>query len=123
MRRQPHAPPSRDSCNSVFAPLGAKLGAKKLVAAAERFGFNEQPDVPAAKPSTIPKATDLKDAIAVGASAIGQNKDLATPLGMAAVGATIANHGVRVRRASSPAPSVRPQARGQRARSPARCAT
>src|SRR3954454_20853465 len=26
------------SCNSVFAPLGANLGAKRLVAAAERFG-------------------------------------------------------------------------------------
>ena len=86
-----------DSCNSVFGPIGAKLGAKRLVAAAERFGFNEQPDVPAAKPNSIPKASQLKDAIAVGASAIGQNKDLATPLGMASVGATIANHGVRVK--------------------------
>src|SRR6201999_2103918 len=70
-----------DSCNSVFGPLGAKLGAKKLVAAAEAFGFNETPAVPAAKASTIPKASELKDAIAVGASAIGQDKDLATPLG------------------------------------------
>ncbi len=86
-----------DSCNSVFGPLGAKIGAKRLVAAAERFGFNEQLDVPAAKPNSIPQAADLKDAIAVGASAIGQNKDLATPLGMASVGATIANHGVRVK--------------------------
>ena len=32
-----------ESCNSVFAPLGAKLGARRLVATAERFGFNEQP--------------------------------------------------------------------------------
>jgi hypothetical protein len=86
-----------DSCNSVFGPLGAKIGAKRLVAAAERFGFNEHPDVPAAKPNSIPKASELKDALAVGASAIGQNKDLATPLGMASVGATIANHGVRVK--------------------------
>ena len=30
-----------DSCNSVFAPLGAKLGAKRLVETAERFGFNQ----------------------------------------------------------------------------------
>jgi peptidoglycan glycosyltransferase len=85
------------SCNSVFGPLGAKLGAKRLVAAAERFGFNEELAVPAAKPNTIPAAKDLKDSLAVGASAIGQNKDLATPLGMASVGATIANKGVRVR--------------------------
>jgi cell division protein FtsI/penicillin-binding protein 2 len=81
------------SCNSVFGPIGAK----RLVAAAERFGFNQQPDIPAAKPSTIPKASELKDDLAVGASAIGQDKDLATPLEMASVGATIANRGVRVK--------------------------
>jgi cell division protein FtsI/penicillin-binding protein 2 len=33
----------------------------------------------------------------VGASAIGQDKDLATPLGMASVAATIGNDGVRAR--------------------------
>ena len=43
------------SCNSVFAPLGAKLGAKRMVAAAERFGFNSTPRVPAAKPSVFPE--------------------------------------------------------------------
>ncbi len=84
-----------ESCNSVFAPLGAKLGARRLVAAAEAFGFNERPVVPAAKPSTISRR--LKDSLAVGASAIGQDRDLATPLGMASVGATIANRGVRAR--------------------------
>jgi hypothetical protein len=85
------------SCNSVFAPLGAKLGAKRLVAAAERFGFNEHLDVPAFKPSTIPQPSQLKDDLAVGASAIGQDRDLATPLEMASVGATIGNDGVRAR--------------------------
>ena len=29
------------SCNSVFGPLGARLGAKRLVRYAEAFGFNE----------------------------------------------------------------------------------
>jgi beta-lactamase class D len=82
-----------ESCNSVFAPLGAKLGAKRLVATAERFGFNEQPNIPAAKPAAI--AHDLKDDLAVGAAAIGQDRDLATPLAMASVGATIADGGVR----------------------------
>jgi cell division protein FtsI/penicillin-binding protein 2 len=81
------------SCNSVFAPLGAKLGAKKMNAAAERFGFNQTPRVPAGKPSVFPKAKDLKDSLAVGAASIGQDRDLATPLQMAAVGATIANRG------------------------------
>ena len=85
------------SCNSVFAPLGARLGAKRLVAYAERFGFNERLPIPAAKPSTIPPARELTDDLAVGASAIGQDRDLATPLVMASVGATIANGGVRAR--------------------------
>jgi beta-lactamase class D len=83
------------SCNSVFAPLGAELGAKRLVEVSEKFGFNTTPKVPAAKPSTIVRS-DLKDDLAVGAAAIGQNRDLATPLQMASVGATIANGGVRV---------------------------
>jgi penicillin-binding protein A len=80
------------SCNSVFAPLGAKLGKRRLRAAAERFGFNAPPRVPGAVTSMFP--TDLKDDLAVGAAAIGQERDLATPLQMAAVGATIANRGV-----------------------------
>ena len=83
------------SCNSVFGPLGARLGAKRLVAYAERFGFNEKLPIPAAKPSTIPPPRELTDELAVGASAIGQDRDLATPLVMAGVGATIANGGVR----------------------------
>jgi penicillin-binding protein A len=86
-----------DSCNSVFAPLGAKLGAKRLVRAAEAFGFNERPRVPDAKPSTIPQPKDLQDSLAVGASAIGQDRDLATPLQMAVVGATIGERGRRAR--------------------------
>jgi penicillin-binding protein A len=83
------------SCNSVFGPLGARLGARRLVRYAERFGFNEKLPIPASKPSSIPH--DLKDDLAVGASAIGQDRDLATPLVMASVGATIANGGVRAR--------------------------
>jgi peptidoglycan glycosyltransferase len=86
-----------DSCNSVFAPLGAKLGAKRLVRTAEAFGFNERPRVPDAKPSTIPQPKDLHDSLAVGASAIGQDRDLATPLQMAVVGATIGERGRRAR--------------------------
>jgi len=80
------------SCNSVFAPLGAAVGRKRMVAAAERFGFNVKPRVPGAATSQFPR--DLKDNLAVGAASIGQERDLATPLQMAAVGATIANRGV-----------------------------
>jgi hypothetical protein len=60
------------SCNSVFGPIGAKVGAKRLVKMAEKFGFNQEFDVPAAKVNTIPKASELKDSLAVGSSAIGQ---------------------------------------------------
>jgi beta-lactamase class D len=86
-----------DSCNSVFAPLGARLGAKRLVAAARAFGFDEQPKIPAVKPSTISPPSRLPDDLAVGAAAIGQDRDLATPLTMAGVGATIALDGRRAR--------------------------
>src|SRR5688500_18484491 len=41
------------SCSSVFAPLGASLGAERLVAAAERFGFNEDPVLAGEARSTI----------------------------------------------------------------------
>ncbi len=64
---------------------------------ATKFGFMEKPDVPAAKVSTIPTVEQMKDAIAVGSAAIGQNTDNATPLQMASVAATIANKGVRVK--------------------------
>jgi hypothetical protein len=99
------------SCNSVFAPLGAAVGAQRLVARAEAFGFNETPRVPVAKPNTIPKASALPDDIAVGSAAIGQNKDLATPLGMASVAATIGAKGMRAKpRAISDDPVIRKRA-------------
>jgi cell division protein FtsI/penicillin-binding protein 2 len=78
------------SCNSVFAPLGATLGAMRLVNVAERFGFNHAPDIPGAAMSTIPKASDIGDDLAVGSSAIGQGRVQATALQMAKVASTIA---------------------------------
>jgi cell division protein FtsI/penicillin-binding protein 2 len=85
------------SCNSVFAPLGAELGARRLVATAERFGFNEDPRLTGAAGSTIPAASEVGDDLAVGSTAIGQGKVLATPLQMALVAATIAEDGMRPR--------------------------
>jgi peptidoglycan glycosyltransferase len=86
-----------ESCNSVFAPLGAKVGAARLVATARAFGFGEQPVVPAGRPSAIAPASGLRDDLAVGAAAIGQDRDLATPLEMATVAGTIALGGRRAR--------------------------
>ena len=85
------------SCNSVFAPMGAQLGAERLVATAEKFGFNEDPGLAGAMRSTIPAAGEIGDDLAVGSTAIGQGKVLATPLEMAGVAAAIAEGGLRVR--------------------------
>ena len=85
------------SCNSVFAPMGAKLGAKDLVAAAERFGFNADPGLAGAMRSTIPAAGEIGDDLAVGSTAIGQGKVLATPLLFAGIAGAIGEHGVGVR--------------------------
>jgi cell division protein FtsI/penicillin-binding protein 2 len=83
------------SCNSVFAPLGAKLGSKRFVDVAERFGFNQSPSIPGAAESQIPSASDIGSSLAVGSSAIGQGKVLASTLEMTDVAATIAMGGRR----------------------------
>lgn len=84
-----------ESCNSVFAPLGAQLGAKRLVKTAEEFGFNRPPDIPGAATSTIPQ--DIGDDLAVGSTSIGQGRVLASALQMATVAATISLGGRRPR--------------------------
>jgi cell division protein FtsI/penicillin-binding protein 2 len=83
------------SCNSVFAPLGAKVGAQRLVRTAQLFGFNQPPSIPGAAESTIPPAASIGDDLAVGSSAIGQGKVQTTALAMTDVAATIAMGGLR----------------------------
>jgi cell division protein FtsI/penicillin-binding protein 2 len=83
------------SCNSVFAPLGAKLGSARLVAEAEQFGFNRDPGIGGAAESTLPPAAKIQGELATGSTAIGQGQVLATPLQMAVVAATIADGGRR----------------------------
>jgi hypothetical protein len=83
------------SCNSVFAPLGARVGAARLVATAKRFGFDQPTSIPGAAESLIPSAGTIGDSLAVGSSAIGQGKVLASSLEMTDVAATIAMGGRR----------------------------
>jgi penicillin-binding protein A len=90
------------SCNSVFTPLGVKLGADRLVEEAEKFGFNHDPGVAGASESTLPQASAIEGELALGSTAIGQGEVLATPLEMATVAATIADGGHR------PTPSFLP---------------
>jgi len=98
------------SCNSVFAPMGAELGAERLVAAAERFGFNKDPGLAGAMRSTIPAAGEIGDDLAVGSTAIGQGKVLATPLAFAGIAGAIAMDGLLVQ------PSLRKGAAPSRSR-------
>ncbi len=83
------------SCNSVFAPLGVRLGAARLVATAERFGFNRDPGIAGAAPSTIPPASQIQGELAVGSTAIGQDMVQASALEMAVVAATVGDGGRR----------------------------
>jgi cell division protein FtsI/penicillin-binding protein 2 len=83
------------SCNSVFAPLGVKLGAPRLVAMAERFGFNHYPGIAGAAESTLPAASEIQGELDVGSTAIGQGQVQASALQMAIVAATIADGGRR----------------------------
>jgi cell division protein FtsI/penicillin-binding protein 2 len=75
--------------------MGAELGPRRLVATAEKFGFNAAPGLAGEMRSTIPAAGEIGDDLAVGSTAIGQGKVLATPLLFATVAAAIAERGVR----------------------------
>jgi len=80
------------SCNTAFANLGAMLGADKIRAQAEKFGFNTTPmsDVNAAK-SQFPTKVDAAQTML---SAIGQYDVAASPLQMAMIVSAICNDGV-----------------------------
>jgi peptidoglycan glycosyltransferase len=99
------------SCNSVFAPLGVKVGAPLLVATAERLGFNHEPGVPGAAESTLPPASRIQGELALGSTAIGQGMVSASALEMVTVASTIADGGLR------PTPTFEAD-RAQRARVP-----
>ncbi len=83
------------SCNSVFTPLGVKLGSNRLVAMAEKFGFNQPTGLQGAPESTLPPASQIQGELDTGSTAIGQGEVLASPLEMLTVAATIADGGRR----------------------------
>jgi penicillin-binding protein A len=92
------------SCNTVFAPLGVKVGAERLVQTAERYGWNQKPSLynaaatAATDPNGMTMPTDFSEDTShteLSVSAFGQGRVLATPLGMASVAQTVANDGVR----------------------------
>jgi beta-lactamase class D len=106
-----------ESCNSVFVPLGPKVGSQRLVGAAERYGFNSPPSlfddqalkamgpIESTLPTSIPSDVDL------AVTAIGQGEVLATPLEMASVAQAVANGGVRSPTSMVRDPALRPSAK------------
>src|SRR5581483_994225 len=83
------------SCNSVFAPIGVRVGPARFLATAKRFGFNQPSPLAGYPSSTIPPASTAHHDLELGASAIGQGEVLATTLQMGDVAATIAMGGRR----------------------------
>jgi peptidoglycan glycosyltransferase len=92
------------SCNTVFAPLGVKVGAERLVDTAERYGWNQKPTLYNAAATAATDAqgmtmpTDFSEDTShtdLSVTAFGQGRVLATPLGMASVAQAVANGGSR----------------------------
>jgi peptidoglycan glycosyltransferase len=83
------------SCNSVFAPLGVKVGADRLVATAESFGFNHPPGLPGAVESTLPPASQIHGELDLGSTSIGQGQVQASALEMVRIAATVGDGGRR----------------------------
>jgi penicillin-binding protein A len=96
-----------NSVNTYFAQVGEKLGADTMVEYMKRFGFYSDP--PLDLPSDEMRASGPQNSSGqlvtsgfdVGRVAIGQGgaegQILATPMQMAEVAATVANHGVLMR--------------------------
>ncbi len=86
----------RISCNTAYGQLGLTLGADKVRAQAEAFGFGDtslrlpQPVADSIYPDELTKAQEAQ-------SAIGQYDVRVTPLQMAMVAAGVANDGVVMR--------------------------
>lgn len=86
------------SCNVVFGEVGLQVGAGRLVAQAQKFGFDRQ--VPFELPFAeggIPEASSFDQNLpGVAYSAIGQESVGANPLQMAMIAGAIANGGTEM---------------------------
>ncbi len=82
------------SCNTYFGTLGTKLGAEKLIATANSFGFNR--DIGLAleySKSTFPMEANA-DVNEIVETAFGQGRTLVSPLFMAMITSAVANNGM-----------------------------
>lgn len=112
-----------DSCNTVFAPLGAELGGDRVRETAMRFGFNRPPALygrRATRALGVPESSfpeGIESDLEAGVSAIGQGRVLASPLQMASVAQAIAADGILRPTPVAAARELRPDAEPQRATS------
>ncbi|MFE9440535.1 penicillin-binding transpeptidase domain-containing protein [Streptomyces sp. NPDC006602] len=79
------------SCNSVFGKIGADLGNDKMLAEAEKFGFNSEQFTPVRANASV--FSDDMNESQTALSSIGQFNTAATPLQMAMVASAVANGG------------------------------
>jgi peptidoglycan glycosyltransferase len=95
------------SINSVFCNVGKALGAGTVLRYAERFGFYKSPPLETPENESVPSGLYNRGRLFLpkhpetqvdpGRLAFGQERLQVTPLQMAMVGATIANHGIEMR--------------------------
>lgn len=83
--------------NIYFAKVGLTIGGAKLAEYAKRFGIGRAPalDLPAAK-GQLSNSGSVDRPTLVADTSYGQGELLTSPLQMALVAATVANHGVQV---------------------------
>ena len=94
------------SCNSVFGPLAVSVGAPKLVAMADAFGFNHPPSIAYPVPESVTRPpSGMTSDLDLGVAGIGQGGVLASPLQMASVAQTIGSGCTR--QAAVPDPAAR----------------
>jgi peptidoglycan glycosyltransferase len=93
------------SVNTAFAQIGEDLGKATMAKYMKRFGFYKKPPLDYPTDQMLASGEygrrgrllpTVSPQIDVGRMAIGQDKLQVTPLQMAEVAATVANHGVRV---------------------------
>jgi peptidoglycan glycosyltransferase len=82
-----------NSCNSAFADIGISLGGSSLLETSEDLLFNQKLPFSSAKQSTFTLNGDSPVPL-IMQTAIGQGNTLVSPLHMALITCSIANHGV-----------------------------
>lgn len=86
---EPFSDAFAESCNTAFVGLADRLPANALPDAGSRFGLGARFDLPV--PAYGGQVPEPRDLAATAAAMIGQDRILASPLGMAGVIATVAD--------------------------------